>query len=630
SSAPRWLCVVGTPLIATPAILSGSRGGLAAFLLAVIAFGIFAVWRRLGERSRHPHWLRRGWLRGSGAVAAFGVAIVFALLGVRDSWREINHTDLDKFKLAAWIVPLLHDFPLFGVGRGAFESAFAHYKPTADHLDFSYPENIAAQWTAEWGLVVGSLGLVTMLWLCRPSQLGFGRQMSVTGAVIGAFALLAQNLVDFSLELFAPMLALTVVIGCAWGQHRASLRAGPPNPSAARGLAVVALAFVATGLAGARGVGAVSTDRLQLQSEYTRLASKDDVVAIAALRQDLRAAMLRHPAEAYFPRLGAVLALRVGDVEPLPWISAALRRWEGDSRAHWILAQVLQKHGLLAQALLEARLAVEKDPELATVVGSAVAHWSTRLEDIELVALPGRPGAQVRLSAANALAATTYPELRGQLLGKAVAQDPLFAPAQWAFAQELLRLGEAGVTPDLLRATLARATALDRITPGSADGSMIRLRLYTLTDQPTLAVSALSERCPTLDQAERVRCWWALLSAAAGHQWAKRVAETAAQHYAKAACAVEDTCAPALSQAGDVMGTLGDWDLALGYFEQAVARDPTVTNLLRVADAATMLQRFSIAMHALSAVGARAGGNSALAARVEAQKQAILREAMAK
>jgi tetratricopeptide (TPR) repeat protein len=616
----RWLWGAATAVVMGVAVLSGSRGGFAALVLGASAFT--AITLRARRRRHQLRYLK--WYDWVGAASVLAGAAAFAFLGAQDNWFELTHGDLSKLRMTGWVLPLLRDYPAFGVGRGAFESVFPLYKPTADNIIYANPENIFAQWLSEWGVLAGVLGVAGLSWTLRPSRLGFGRRSLVSGALIGVAALVFQNLVDFSLELFAPMLAVTVILGSCWGQQSAARTQREERTGWS--MALVASTLLAVGLAATRGRWPVSLERPKLQAELARLDVKGPPAA--EFWKHLRGAMERHPAEPYFPRLGALLALKLGNVEPLPWIERALERGPVDSRTHWILARVLQRRGYLQQAMLEARLAVEYDANLAAVVGTTVAGWPVELPDIEKAAPQGTAGSQLAYSAASVLNPNTELARREALFRLGIRRDPGFVPAHRALANELLHaFSEARCSADLRpkcqTEILAQATILDQLEPGSADGSLVRAELYRLTDQAAEADKMLSGRCPTLAQEERSRCWQALLSVALAPPASRQLALRAAAQLVRTACALEKDCEQALLYAGEAMRQLGDWPEALDYFQSAVRIEPAVQSLLSVADAATALGRTALADHALQLAEGHARANVALLQQIRRKREVL-------
>jgi hypothetical protein len=627
SLGPRWLWGIGTAVIAGVTVLSVSRGGVAALLFGIVLFAIFSSRARIArERAR-----RLKWYDWAGIGTALLAAGVFSVMGVDASWRELLQKDTDKLKMWSWVVPMIRDFPLFGVGRGAFESVFPAYKPVANNLVYSHPENLVAQWLCEWGVLVGLVAFGLFAWLLRPSRLGLGRNLAASGALIGVAALILQNLVDFGLELFAPALAVAVLLGACWGQSRGEPGATRSSvaPSMAPGVVLVCCIFLSVGLAIARGRSPVASERLALQNQYRRL-SVEDGGAVKDMWAALHTAIERHPAEPFFPRLGAALAVRLRTVEPMPWIDRSLERSLVDSRTHWILASALYRYNRLPQALLEARLSVEYDGSLAATVGAAVAHWSPRLEDIERAAPPGPSGSQVRYFAARGLDQNAPAGLREELLRGAIRHDPNFAQGHRALAEELLTGLEsercAGEAQSRCQAQIrAEARALDRLKPDSAAGSEVLARLFARTEQSAEADRVLSARCPELADQERIKCWRALLSALRPGKGNGATIVRVAQHLVKAACLVDQGCESALLQAGDAMAKLEEWPTALDYFERAARRTQTVPALLKVAEAADKLGRFQIAERALALAASRSGSNEALARQIETRRQNLWR-----
>lgn len=621
----RWLWGAGTAFIVSNALLSGSRGGVAALALGVLALAAYAFWTRK-HRSKARRFKLYDWCAAGSALAAAGL---FAILGARDSWFELTQGDLSKLRMSTWVIPMLRDFPVFGVGRGAFETAFPFYKQVSDNLIYANPENIVAQWLSEWGIVAGGLGIISFLWLLRPSRIGLGRQPLPSAAAIGIATLLVQNLVDFSLELFAPMLATVLMLGACWGQNEVQVR-GERGSAAWQKLpavTLVALTLVCVGLAAKRGSHPVALERLAVQSQYAQLNPKQ-AADTQAMWSELRAAIQRHPAEPYFPRLAAVLALRLGNVEPLPWIGRALERGPVDSRTHWILARALQKHGFLQQALLEARLAVEYDPDLAPGVGTAVARWSLDANDIRRAAPRGHAGAQVQLSAAYALDFKQHAQLRQDLYRGAIRDDPSFADPHRALAEDLLQGLRGNHVQGEERARseaqiLVEATRLATLKPESADSSEVFGKLYALNHRIEDADRVLSPRCPKLARGERVKCWRALLAAAGSQPGHRQLVERVTHQLVKTACGFEQDCQRALLEAGDTMAGLGNWPEALDYFQRAARDEPTVASLLRVSEAATALGRLPVADRALALAASHARADPGLRAQIQAKRQSL-------
>ena len=115
---------------------------------------------------------------------------------------------------------IVTDHPIFGVGRGAFESVYPAYRPWPGNQVFPYAENFIAQWLSEWGVPVTVLAVCAFLWTLRPTQLGLGSSATARAASLGILVLLVHNLVDLGLELPSVMFLVALVLGTLWGTAR--------------------------------------------------------------------------------------------------------------------------------------------------------------------------------------------------------------------------------------------------------------------------------------------------------------------------------------------------------------------------------------------------------------------------
>ena len=101
--------------------------------------------------------------------------------------------------------------------------------------------------------------------------------------------------------------------------------------------------------------------------------------------EDLRASMLRYPAEPFLPLMGAARAQANGEGSVVPWIGRALERNPRFGRAHYVLARSIAGRNR-AQARLEYRLAYEYDQTLRyTIVREAAYLVEDPTSGLELV-----------------------------------------------------------------------------------------------------------------------------------------------------------------------------------------------------------------------------------------------------
>src|SRR5262249_5920695 len=139
-------------------VLGASRAGIAAMVLGLCVFGglVYRARRSQNDEGRLP---LLGLVAGIGGVVV-GAAILAWLGGSPETWRTLFDKNIEKIDVMRKVAPLALDHPLFGVGRGAFESVFPAYHFGAANVVYAHPENFVVQWIAEWGIPVGLLALL--------------------------------------------------------------------------------------------------------------------------------------------------------------------------------------------------------------------------------------------------------------------------------------------------------------------------------------------------------------------------------------------------------------------------------------------------------------------------------------
>lgn len=623
----KWFWALGAAFLTATSFLTGSRGGAVALVLCLILFA-GVLWRAStkGEFGRLPK--PRDWV---GLLLAVAIGAIFFFLAARDmTWKELFQTNVEKLQLSGAVLPMLLDYPWFGIGRGAFESAFPYYLNGSHSRVYAHPENWIVQWFSEWGPVAGTLAIVGFAWLLRPSNVGAGASAVRLGAFIAVVCLLGQNLVDMGTELLATGLAAAVLLGSLWTsgptKSRRSKRKFGVRAIGWSGVLGASMLTISSGLAWARGSQAVARERVRLHDVYTNTA-EGDIRAYVELRSELREAMLRHPAEAYFPRLGALIAVRTGSKDALVWGQRSLELCETSGATHWIIAHALRQRNVLNQALMEARLAVEYEPRLAREVGVGIARWTQTPVELERAAPPGRAGAQTLEASAEALADSVPIEVRVDCYRAAIRRDGTYPGPRRALAGLLIRHLETPLcaVDDCPKEVRAHAEALDRLQPDSADGVEISTRLALETGHVAEVNGLLQQRCPALEHREKTRCYRALLRLIQ-HQGSDPTKLTKVfRDIAEDPCRSEDDCHRVAEEVGDALGKVGLWAEALQAYERAGRANPHPKVLLKVADAAVVLGRIPVANAALARAYARSRGD--MRRQVADRRDALLRSA---
>lgn len=342
------LCALGCTGVCA---LTRSRGAFGALVLGLLLLVGWTLTRsRRGGQSAARQWVALG------ATSLVAVSLAGA---VYIGWEAL----LPKFmapnaasKLGiAWRgVQLVTDAPWVGVGRGAFGEVFV--RVFGDTSRITHPENLLVQWPSEWGLPAGIAALgafaagifTTMAKVRSPAR---------AGALFGVIGLVAQNLVDFSLEMSGVVVLVAVALGAVLAPR--TEEAGPT-----RGLALHRLTLI-VGVAGLVCVAALAPflDRWSVPSLTTRLLAANADVDRTEFRATLALAMKLHPSEPIFPLITAAGAIAHRSDDAPAWLNRAMvlaPRW---AASHLLAAAWLQSRDRGGQAWLELREAARLAPE---------------------------------------------------------------------------------------------------------------------------------------------------------------------------------------------------------------------------------------------------------------------------
>ncbi|MFN2169603.1 MAG: O-antigen ligase family protein, partial [Anaerolineae bacterium] len=269
----RWSMVAFTALPALLVIASASRGAIAALALGALAM-LVGQWR-VGKIN--------------GRQLGYGIAITLilgtvALPASENVRREFgSKTTVEtvqedvKVKLWADALPMAKDYPITGIGRGAFRSVFPSYYHVSSGLrvTYSHAENLLVQLLVELGPVVFGVLLCLVIWLALRYFRRVPPTEAATIALLPVGVLLAQNLVDFNLEFPGTGFLLVVLLGALAGLHRGRTRHAQKRRrrvlAASGWLAFVAASGLALATLGAAGVRYdLRREGQELQAEINR------------------------------------------------------------------------------------------------------------------------------------------------------------------------------------------------------------------------------------------------------------------------------------------------------------------------------------------------------------------------
>jgi hypothetical protein len=586
---------LGLAFLATEILLCQSRAGTGALALGLLLAAALPqpASQPQPQRSLEPSRASR-----LGIVLAIATtAASFAGAARRSALRLDDHS-LDKFQLFARAWQLAKDHLVFGVGRGAFGSVFAAYQGPTQDLIAEHAENLPLQWTCEWGLPVTLLAFAALGAALYPV---LGRRTwsshSARCALIGAGAVLGQNLFDLGLELPALGGLLALVLGGLIG-HASELARdrGPRLRTLASTAAVCSVAC--TALALHFGIPAPSRWRHQL---YTELA-RDPRTPSPQFWSDLLDASRHYPAEPYFPLLGAAAAEH-GGRDPLPFIARALERNPDGAPAYLELARILHdrrsRHpGATSQALGALHHAIELDPRSMQSVLDLVSSWQLAPGDLDELVPPGAPGAAVLSDLADRH--RDRPELELSWRERALERSPdrpeLHAKFAGALLEDLQRGESAARCASARDACLERAEREARLagSPHDSQSLLLEARILAFRGDPQRAEARLASGCSEFPA--DTACLQALFDLGLQNQ-SPRLAQSA-RAWIAAACTDSERCAQTLLAIARRFAAHQQWNVALGYYQRAAREAPSLQTWQALASAARQTGQNEIAAEA--------------------------------
>ena len=645
---PRIVLMVGVGVICASLSLSGSRAGvLSVFIAGIVALALLSKAKGAGVSVR-------GLALG---IAPFVMGVVVAIaLGFENEAGQLANLDVErKVRVWLWSLPLIREHALFGVGRGAFETAFQPYRGSFGY-DWSnvvtHAENFVVQWIAEWGVPVGSCAVVMIVghsirqwYVNRNDRLRF---MVMTGLL----ALLLQNLADLGLEI--PALAIAAILALAAGERSARAREAtkPLGRLAFVVLSPVVAAWVA---AFVWSRSPVELERRDMSVRYRELATADDLANTRAkapasgsigqaetatadeaanrvriesgqFQGRLRQAILRHPAEAYFPLLGSLVSVRMHDGKALAWLARAMELAPTNGPVHFELADLMHQHGAVSQAMLHLRLAAQYDRTLLGAVSARASAWAPSV-DLLMQAIPeGSYGDRVLLDACTK---TPVSERKLDCLRRAAQRNPRSLSELLVLSESLLAAIKAQQPP--CKDALAGACAAEaevairsaaRLDPNAWRPSYLLSKVLLTRGDAVGAAQLLTRTCPHGTDGDE--CWHEALAAAV-QGGAMDTISAAANGWGARPCVGMEACASLFASLATALESAGHLALASKFFSKAAEAEPSATRWLKVGSVAAKAHLNGIALAALDKANRSFDASPASRAEVELLRDRVER-----
>lgn len=554
-------------VIGASVLLCVSRGGVAGLVCGLLALGTLGL-----ARTRKSGDVGTTYATIGAAVAA--IAGLGLYVGAEALYRDFEHGDASKLELGANGMALALDHPWVGVGRGAFSAAFVSQHGSS--VRYTHPENLLAQWTSEWGLVV-ALGVLALLGWAFVRSIGVSSSWTRLGAAAGVVAIVVHDLVDFALEMAGVAVVAAALLAVVIAPRRRSRRAR--SAGGVRAWHGAALAGGGALLATLSWGWSIDRDGpLALQQRLTEQTGE-------AFRATLLDAVRLHPAEPVFPLLAGAAAVQEQDERAVLWLNRAMVLAPGWASPHVETARFLARRGRVTQAFLELREAEERQG------GRGAALTCTILER-----RPSAVSELLRVAGDGALASSWLDRVARCL--------PVEHEATIAIDAHLIERGGVGArvrearrltTGEDARGALA---VLDPVRDEpELDVQLARAQALTMLNEHDRALRVLERAESLADRPERVLGMRARVEASAGDAEAMR--ETMQRVRSRARGRGTPLAAAWVAQ-GRLEQSMGNEGAALAAFMRAHDLDPASPGL---ANAAALAERTGDLGRALRAYG---------------------------
>jgi tetratricopeptide (TPR) repeat protein len=309
------------------------------------------------------------------------------------------------------------------------------------------------------------------------------------------------------------------------------------------------------------------------------------------IRAFLRAAMLRHPADPYFPLVGATIAWQERDQNAIPWLQRVLERSLVNGKAHLLLAQVLAAVPVRHQALLELRLAVENDPTLIGYAARMALAWAMTFDEL-LMTVPSeeRAGKKARALSLETLgaSATDREAVGARCDALALELDPTLPGPHERLAKDLVgKLGKPELCPDEAKCEHdleQHLTAIEATHPSRSSVARLRAERLAALGMADEAEKLLAAECERFD--DHQVCLQDRAKMASQIPDVERLT-AAGKALLTAVCMEQERCAESATWLGDLHSGRKEWGAAVNFYRQAIRDGENVDRHVKLAQAAS-------------------------------------------
>ncbi|MFO0629919.1 MAG: hypothetical protein U0325_30405 [Polyangiales bacterium] len=372
----RVLQGIAAVLCGAVCALSMSRGGVAAAVGGVAVFvALNARGRGEAERRRERTDVRRQNLTAVGlGVAVFGAGIWVAATGLRQEFLAGDSSKLDIFRRAAGA---LRGHALLGLGSGALPVTVS----TAGHLDaawtFLRAECLPLDLALAFGLPAAAFVLFCLVHALRRLLPSGSAPPPAVAAWSALLALLLHDFVDFSMFFGATGYVAAAVAGVLAGGRATEWRRPMERFQRVHRWPAGVIALTVLGLGTVAWRSPLEAERDAMERALRREPASFSGPAV-------RAALTRHPLDAYLQLLAGSYAIARDDASGLRFVARAMELSPNWHAPHLLLARAMVARGRRGQAKVELAETLRRAPDHAFAVADVALRLSPPLDEAEM------------------------------------------------------------------------------------------------------------------------------------------------------------------------------------------------------------------------------------------------------
>lgn len=243
-AAAQVMVLFGVGLLLLGVFNTLSRGALVALLIVSVVLATFVGW----SNRRRFVWLGVG-------IAALVAAIAVSPVADRLSIAHLSRSAAFRLSIYGAGVEMARDFPLFGIGIGALQQAYAPYQSTAipgtlEHVHSDWLELLIQ--TGVIGLGCYLFGLLIFIRSCLKATFipeNRGSLGLACGAASAVLAFMLHSLVEFSFQIPANALIFFVILAAMGALAKGAIQLKRPHLAGGSGIVNFAGALCALILA---------------------------------------------------------------------------------------------------------------------------------------------------------------------------------------------------------------------------------------------------------------------------------------------------------------------------------------------------------------------------------------------